>query len=151
LPLATAPPASEVARPVQRTEDLQGLRVLCLDNDREILDGMRALLQRWGIEVTTAETVDEAIATASKSAPDVLLADYHLHDRMNGLDALDALREACGPDTPGALLTADGSHALKQSARDRGYPVLTKPLKPASLRAWLAAQRIARNRPAQNV
>ena len=151
LPLATAPAASEVARPVQRTEDLHGLRVLCLDNDREILDGMRALLQRWGIEVTTAETVDEAIVVARTSAPDVLLADYHLHDRMNGLDALDVLREACGADTPGALLTADGSHALKQSARDRGYPVLTKPLKPASLRAWLAAQRIARNRPAKNV
>ena len=39
------------------------------------------------------------------------------------------------------VLTADGSEALKQAARARGYRVLTKPVKPASLRAFLAAQR----------
>jgi CheY-like chemotaxis protein len=45
------------------------------------------------------------------------------------------------PSVPGALLTADGSESLKQAARARGYRVLTKPIKPASLRAFLAAQR----------
>jgi DNA-binding response OmpR family regulator len=38
------------------------------------------------------------------------------------------------------LVTADGSDALKRAARDQGIPVLTKPVKPASLRAFLAAQ-----------
>ena len=52
-----------------------------------------------------------------------------------------ALRAAASRDIPGALLTADGSDALKQAARDRGYRVLTKPAKPASLRAFLAAVR----------
>ena len=70
----------------------------------------------------------------------MLLVDYHLHDRLDGLDTLDALRGECG-DVPGALLTADGSDALKRSARLRGYRVLTKPIKPASLRAFLTAQR----------
>ena len=37
----------------------------------------------------------------------------------DGLDALDALRMACG-DLPGALLTADGSDRLKRNARLRG-------------------------------
>ena len=46
---------------------------------------------------------------------------------------------AAGCDLPGALLTGDGSDALKRSARERGYRVLTKPIKPASLRAFLAA------------
>ena len=66
--------------------------------------------------------------------------DYHLHDRLDGLDALDALRMACG-DLPGALLTADGSDTLKRNARLRGYRLLTKPVKPASLRAYLASVR----------
>jgi len=35
---------------------------------------------------------------------------------------------------------ADGSDTVKRAARDLGIPVLTKPIKPASLRAFLAAQ-----------
>ena len=38
-----------------------------------------------------------------------------------------------------ALLTADGRDELKQLARELGYHLLTKPVKPASLRAFLAA------------
>ena len=71
--------------------------------------------------------------------PHVLLADYHLHDRLDGLDSLDALRENARY-LHGALLTADGSDELRQKARQRGYLVLTKPLKPARLRAFLTAQ-----------
>ena len=73
--------------------------------------------------------------------PDVMLVDYHLHDRMDGLDALVALRGAAGRPLPGALLTADGRDELKRLARERGYRVLTKPVKPASLRAFLTAWR----------
>ena len=36
-------------------------------------------------------------------------------------------------------LRADGSDALKRAAQARGYRLLTKPIKPASLRAFLAA------------
>jgi PAS domain S-box-containing protein len=144
-------PASDVslvrARPrdvaLPRDDALLGLRVLCLDNDREILAGMDALLTRWGVEAALATTVDEALQAAAAHRPDVLLVDYHLHDRADGLDALDALRAAAGADVRGALVTGDGSDALKQAARQRGYRVLTKPVKPASLRAFLAAGRIA--------
>jgi Na+/proline symporter/signal transduction histidine kinase len=121
--------------------DLGGLKVLCLDNDREILDGMEALLGRWGVDVRVAETVAAALTLAQADPPDVLVADYHLHDELDGLGALAALRGVCGAATPALLVTADGSDALKRTARDLGIPVLTKPVKPASLRAFLAAQR----------
>lgn len=121
-------------------DGLAGLRVLCLDNDREILDGMQALLTRWQVRVETAETIDEALARAAAQQPQVFLVDYHLHDRADGIAALDALRAACGDASSGALLTADGSDTLKQRAREHGYVVLTKPIKPAMLRAFLAAQ-----------
>ena len=117
------------------TSGLQGLRVLCLDNDPEIIEGMQALLSRWGVSSLTATTVDEALEKAHPDL-DVLLVDYHLHDRLDGLEALEVLAGAV-PLARGALLTADGSHELKAAARERGYPVLTKPVKPASLRAFL--------------
>ncbi|MFT3755365.1 MAG: PAS domain-containing hybrid sensor histidine kinase/response regulator [Pseudoxanthomonas sp.] len=132
------------AAPARRLEalagdSLQGLRVLCVDNDKEILDGMRALLGRWKAEILTASTVDEALQKI-RQAPAVMLVDYHLHDRLDGLDTLDALRAASPGPVAGALLTADGRDELKREARSRGYRLLTKPVKPASLRAFLAAQ-----------
>ena len=136
---ASAPDFMGEPSAVPRAADsLAGLRVLCLDNDQEILDGMRALLGRWQVEVITAATVDEALQKIGQ-APTVMLVDYHLHDRMDGLEALDALRAASAAPITGALLTADGRDELKQRARERGYRLLTKPVKPASLRAFLAA------------
>jgi len=139
---AAAVPASS-ASPV-RSDSLAGMRVLCVDNDEEILDGMRALLGRWQVQVITASTVDQALQKVAEQ-PDVMLVDYHLHDRLDGLDTLIALREAAARPLPGALLTADGRDELKRMARDRGYRVLTKPIKPASLRAFLAALRETRS------
>jgi CheY-like chemotaxis protein len=77
-----------------------------------------------------------------EQAPDAILADYHLHDRVEGLDALDELRRVA--DVPGALITADASDTLAAAARARGYALLRKPVKPAALRALLAA--LARQR-----
>jgi CheY-like chemotaxis protein len=125
-------------KPARAHDSLAGLRVLCVDNDHEILDGMRALLGRWGVEVITAATVDEALQKIA-AMPAVMLVDYHLHDRLDGLETLDALRAASSAPVAGALLTADGRDELKQLARERGYRLLTKPVKPASLRAFLAA------------
>ncbi|MFC6840953.1 hybrid sensor histidine kinase/response regulator [Xanthomonas theicola] len=125
-------------RSVAASDSLTGLRVLCVDNDQEILDGMRALLGRWQVQVICASTVDAALPLAA-CAPNVMLVDYHLHDRLDGLDTLDALRKAMVGPVAGALLTADGRDELKLQARERGYRVLTKPVKPASLRAFLSA------------
>ncbi|MEE7566947.1 response regulator, partial [Xanthomonas sp. Kuri4-3] len=131
---APSPPS----RALSSGDSLVGLRVLCVDNDQEILDGMRALLGRWQVEVISASTVDQALERM-QARPDVLLVDYHLHDRLDGLDTLEALNARAQRQVPGALLTADGRDELKQLARERGYRLLTKPVKPASLRAFLSA------------
>jgi DNA-binding response OmpR family regulator len=53
---------------------------------------------------------------------------------------LDTLqREAGAPPPAGALLTADGSEDVARRAREAGYPVLRKPIRPAALRALIAA------------
>jgi CheY-like chemotaxis protein len=126
VPTPTAPPPVPRASSAFGNDDsLAGMRVLCVDNDQEILDGMRALLGRWKVQVIAASTVDMALQKLAEQ-PDVMLVDYHLHDRLDGLDTLVALREAAGRPLPGALLTADGRDELKRLARERGYRVLTK-------------------------
>jgi CheY-like chemotaxis protein len=140
---AATPMRAPPSPPAPASDALSGLRVLCVDNDPEILDGMRALLGRWGAIASTAATADEALARLDEtpgSPPDVLLVDYHLHDRLDGLGVVAELRRRAQRDIPAALLTGDGSDALKHAAREYGCAVLTKPVKPASLRAWLGAK-----------
>ncbi|RMX05016.1 response regulator [Corticibacter populi] len=142
VPRCAAPASAATAataRAATSPADLRGMKVLCLDNDPEILAGMRTLLGRWGVQALCAASLDEA-RQAMAEAPDFLLSDFHLHEQCDGIEALDTLRRQA-PRLAGALLTADGSDALKTRARAHGYAVLTKPAKPASLRSLLAAQR----------
>jgi PAS domain S-box-containing protein len=115
------------------------LTVLCLDNDATILDGMRALLSRWGVDCRIALDVEQAGRELARGTIDLILADYHLTDGVDGLQALQQLRGARGRLPPVAMITADGSSELKQQARALGYPVLHKPVRPAALRALLTA------------
>jgi DNA-binding response OmpR family regulator len=115
-----------------------GLHALCLDDDRAILDGMQALLTRWQMTCDICSNVEEARIAVSRRRPDLILADYHLGTTLNGLAALDLLCGACAPAVPGALITADAGSELKTHARERGYALLRKPVKPAALRALIA-------------
>jgi Na+/proline symporter/signal transduction histidine kinase/ActR/RegA family two-component response regulator len=115
------------------------LTVLCLDNDAAILDGMRALLGRWGVDCRIARDAAEATLELQQRSIDLLLVDYHLADGVDGLQALRQLRSAHGELPPVAMITADGSSELKQRARALGYPLLHKPVRPAALRALLTA------------
>jgi signal transduction histidine kinase len=135
---APAPVAHDTRPPA---DSLAGLRVLCVDNDADILDGMRVLLERWQARPILAANADDAIAACAdaEAPPDVALIDYHLHDRLDGLGVIAELRRRLRRDLPAALLTGDGSDAVKHAAREHGCIVLTKPVKPASLRAFLGA------------
>ncbi|WP_157723074.1 hybrid sensor histidine kinase/response regulator, partial [Stenotrophomonas pictorum] len=96
---AAPPPVPRASSAFGNDDSLAGMRVLCVDNDQEILDGMRALLGRWKVQVIAASTVDMALQKLAEQ-PDVMLVDYHLHDRLDGLDTLVALREAAGRPLP---------------------------------------------------
>ncbi len=116
------------------------MKVLCVDNEPEILSGMSALMTRWGVQVATASDAATARTLAAGEAPGVVLADYRLADGDD--DGLALLAELCagGAGAPvGALVTADHSAALAERARGLGFTVLRKPVKPAALRALLGA------------
>jgi PAS domain S-box-containing protein len=140
IPLAAPEARREAAARPTPTRDVAGVRALCIDNDPDILDGMRALLERWGLQVDQATGLEPALVAVRAARPDVLLVDFHLGEALDGLAVLDTLqREAGAPPPAGALLTADGSEDVARRAREAGYPVLRKPIRPAALRALIAA------------
>ncbi|MEB2315678.1 MAG: PAS domain-containing hybrid sensor histidine kinase/response regulator [Xanthomonadaceae bacterium] len=146
VPIAEAPPQPVAEPAAEPARDVAGLRVLCVDNDPAILEGTVALLERWGVRVATATGLESALGRVREARPDLILIDFHLGEALDGLAALDILqREAGGRSVPGALITADSSEGLALRARSAGYPVLQKPVRPAALRALIAA--LARSRP----
>jgi Na+/proline symporter/signal transduction histidine kinase len=120
--------------------ELDGMRVLCLDNDRLILDGMEQLLLTMGARVTTAANREQLLAQfANGDRPDIVLADYHLDDGDTGLNAVLATRQLNAVDTPCIIISADDSDVIRDRAKAVGYRFMAKPVNPGRLRALLLA------------
>ncbi|NWC55481.1 PAS domain-containing hybrid sensor histidine kinase/response regulator, partial [Pseudomonas veronii] len=88
---ATAPkslPQPSMSEPM--LERLQGARVWVLDNDAAICAGMRTLLEGWGCRVVTALSEQDLARQVDNyhAEADLLIADYHLDDEQNGVDAV---------------------------------------------------------------
>ncbi len=132
---AQSTPIATMATSSRRVSSLNGLKVLCIDNDPAILQGMIALLANWQCEVIAAESLESAREQLGQQAPEIMLADYQLDDNRNGLDAMDAIRSDIGSNIPGILITGYMAPEVREDAIERGYHVLYKPVKPAALRA----------------
>ncbi len=127
---------------------LDGMVVLCIDNEPAILNGMETLLNGWGCRVLKGIGLAEAMAAleASGLEPDGMLIDYHL-DSGDGLGAIKELRRRGGADArdiPAIVITADRSLHIREQARTEGAHVLNKPIKPAALRALMSLWRVQR-------
>ncbi|MCB8839293.1 PAS domain-containing hybrid sensor histidine kinase/response regulator [Aurantimonas sp. VKM B-3413] len=131
------------AAPARGSLALAGTHVLCIDNEAAIRDGMRVLLEGWGCTIAAFGSAEEALQAVGESggtSPDLALVDYHLDGGTTGFDAVRALRARLGAEFPAILVTADRSPFVRDEALELGIHVLTKPLKPASLRAAMAAR-----------
>ncbi|WP_439831633.1 hybrid sensor histidine kinase/response regulator [Aeromonas veronii] len=139
LNLATRPvTAHQLAAPVVRDSQLEGVAVLCIDNERDILTAMSTLLGRWGCEVRCAVDLAEAEALVTDGfVPRLVLSDYHLDDGKTGLEALAALQRVCGDELGGIIISADRKSELQAQIRERGYGYISKPVKPLKLRALM--------------
>ncbi len=133
---ASVPPAAH-ALPDHRAVPASG-PILVVDNDPSILAGMRALLENWGHQVITAPGPDAPeVRSAAGQALALMLVDYHLEDDLTGDLAVARMRALLGQDLPAAIVTADRSEEVKAKLAALDLPILTKPVKPAKLRALL--------------
>ena len=68
--------------------ELNGKRILILDDDEGVVEATMSLLSRWGADVLGAHTADEALrlASAVDQRPDLVIVDYVLSDGETGTD-----------------------------------------------------------------
>ncbi|MGY3884193.1 PAS domain-containing hybrid sensor histidine kinase/response regulator [Aeromonas aquatica] len=139
LNLATRPVMpSQATAPAVRDSQLEGIRILCIDNEEDILTAMHSLLGRWGCEVMCAQSLEQAQALIGDGfLPQLVLSDYHLDDGKTGLQALHMIRLAHGNGIGGIIISADRKSELQAQIREHGFGYVSKPVKPLKLRALM--------------
>jgi two-component system, OmpR family, phosphate regulon response regulator PhoB len=113
------------------------VRILVVDDDAEIRDMLRRLLEADDYQVEAVSTAPDALAAVVREEPDLVLLDVVL-DTEDGRDLLKEMRLIC--DLPVVFLTGRGSEIDKVSGLKMGADdYIVKPFSPGELSARVAS------------
>jgi signal transduction histidine kinase/PAS domain-containing protein len=116
--------------------NLQGLRVLVVDDEPDALEVTQRLLQASGAQVVTALSADSAMAMLELERFDILISDIGM-PRKDGYAFIREVRDS-GHKLPAAALTAFARSEDRTRALMQGYQAhVTKPVEPAELLATI--------------
>ena len=122
---------------------LNGLRVLCLDDDHRNLEALQQLLGTWGCVVKTADDAATIFTLIDNGfVPDVAVLDYQLRDpETNGIQVgQELVRKNILSSDSISIVSAATLEDLPTRTRHEGFVFLSKPLKPAKLMAFLSSR-----------
>jgi signal transduction histidine kinase/ActR/RegA family two-component response regulator len=131
---ALQPPAQDQELPAQGGNET----ILCVEDDRKILDYVTMQLETLGYKVISAGNADEALAIVGQGAAfDLLFTDIVMPGSMNGRQLAETMM--AGRPSLRVLFTSgysDGALPLQNRA-GHGIPLLTKPYRRAELARML--------------
>ena len=152
--------------PPPASMSLQGVGVLCIDNEQDILSGMTELLSAWQCHVFTAINAQQAkeIYADHEDEIDILLVDFQLtgyqndndsfsskayanekerssdlKDKVNGIELIEQLRAMSHYSLPAILITATTDNNLMSLAKQADIGYLRKIIKPIALRSLMSS------------
>lgn len=135
VPLAAGSTARDVAR---RSDELPangtGL-IIIVEDDAQVARAWDRLLRTEGYRVACAATVSELgpLLENLDRRPDLILSDYHLLEGSNGIQAVQAIRDAVGASVPAFIVTGDTSKIMQEIEQLENSSVLSKPIGPDEL------------------
>ena len=109
---------------------MQGLKIIVIDDEQDILMAMKAILSNWGCDVILAMTGDEAFQLLHESdlVPDIIIADFRLRDNENGIELIEKIREEYNDNINAILITGDTAPDRLQMAQVADVMLLHKPV-----------------------
>jgi CheY-like chemotaxis protein len=113
-------------------------KVLVVDDERVIADTLAIILNQQGYEASAVYSGNDAVETARKVRPDLIISDVIMPD-MNGIEAAINIRRFL-PSCKILLFSGQAATAdLLESARAKGheFEILAKPVHPQDLLAKL--------------
>ncbi len=109
--------------------------VVVVDDEKDIRDGMQALLSGWGCDVICEANGDDAVRSLGEAnkEPNLLIADYRISKEEVGLTVIERLRDEVNETIPALLMT--GGVATIQGINElEPITLITKPVKPDELK-----------------
>jgi len=120
--------------------NLDGLRVLIVDDDPQARELLAAVLESAGAEARLAGTIRDALDVLHAWWPDVLVSDMEIPDG-DGHSVMEQISALASPDSPPMIAIALTGH-LRPRALSAGFHWhLPKPIEPSELIAVIASLR----------
>lgn len=118
--------------------DIEGMRVLVIDDEVAVREGMHAVLDGWGCETMLAGSEDEAMdQLQDQPAPHAIICDFRLRDHKTGAQAIENIRAKFNSLIPAIIVTGDTDPERLREAQRSGNALIHKPAQPGKLRAFL--------------
>ena len=137
LPVRAVEPQS----PFECPPELEGLRVLVVDDELDAREMVSAVLSHCGATVSTAAAATLALEAVERDLPDVLISDIGMPDE-DGYSLIRRVRglpRNRGGATPAACLTGYTTTEDRRRALGAGFNMhLAKPIEPSELIAVVA-------------
>jgi signal transduction histidine kinase/CheY-like chemotaxis protein len=139
-PRTIAPPPA--LQPGMLGTSLEMRRIVVVEDEPAVRDGLVALLQAWGATVEAFDSLGSlraALAGSDVRAPDLAIVDHRLPEGRTGVEVLQALRARWpGQRVPAVMVTGSSLGAHEDEAARHDFHLLIKPVQPSRLRAMVA-------------
>ncbi|HEB83193.1 MAG TPA: hybrid sensor histidine kinase/response regulator [Gammaproteobacteria bacterium] len=121
---------------------VEGMFIICVDDEKEVRDALRALLRGWDCEVLMADSeqgVLDELAASDYPQPDAIISDYRLRDNRSGIEVIAAINRFFDTQIPAIIMTGDTGPEIRQQAQTVKARLMFKPVSPENLLTALAS------------
>jgi signal transduction histidine kinase/CheY-like chemotaxis protein len=104
--------------------------ILVIEDDSSVRTSLDSLLRSAGAQVISVATAHDALTQLTEKGvrPDVVVSDYNLPGKMNGVEAVKALRKILGWEIPAIVLTGDTRKEIAEELARCNVGVAFKPI-----------------------
>lgn len=108
--------------------------ILCIDDDKDLLDSLRLIFEANGFAVEQAESAEEGIVKFKETNPDLVIVDLMMEEVDAGVNFVKEIK-AAGSKTPVYMLSSVGNNLnMNTNYAELGLTgVLQKPIDPDML------------------
>ena len=104
--------------------------ILVVEDDSFVRSGIELLLAAEGLNVVGTANGHEALelVTTKRVRPELVLSDFNLPGRMNGVETIQAVRKALAENIPAIVLTGDIRSEVLDAIAMHDVRIATKPV-----------------------
>jgi signal transduction histidine kinase/CheY-like chemotaxis protein len=135
-PLVSQTLREERQESIEMIHDLSSTDILLIEDDKVVAEATSLLLKSWNCRVRSVRTTEDALALVErgKFIPHLVLADYRLPGKFDGMEAIQRIQLSLQMAIPGIIITGESDITAIREIERMGYTIVRKPVRPAKLR-----------------